>query len=90
MTMFIVGGWKDPLFRKTCGNHKSSIKLYLLSNKPISCPLFRGRKFIKPLPPLPSPIYSSLINDRLLQIITTENFVLTDPGSLMYQLEVRI
>ena len=34
MTMFIGGGWKDPLFRKTYGNHKSSIKLYPLSNKP--------------------------------------------------------
>ena len=37
-------------------------------------PLFRGRKLISPpslLTPLPSPIYSSLINDRLYQSTTT-------------------
>ena len=58
------------------------------SNKP---PLFRGRKLISPLPhspsikhPLPTPNYSSLINERLDRSITTVKLRVDRSGMVNY------
>ena len=65
--------------KANCGtvNPLSSCLSQISRPPPPPPPLFRGRKLISPLsfkshsPPLPSPNYSSLINYRLYQSITT-------------------
>ena len=65
--LFYINSTVNPLLSPPLANKPPP------SNKP--APLFQGKKVNKPHlsikpPPLPSPIYSSLINDRLYQSTT--------------------
>ena len=71
---------EKKVIRKFQHYRKSSIKPPTSNKPPPPPPLFMERKLISP-PLLPSPKYSSLINDRPGW---------TDPGWFIYQLEVRI